>query len=45
MSTTPREPFLGSGPVMCVDKPALIQTDPTEMGTAAKLGAVSQRIQ
>lgn len=45
MSTTPREPFLGSGPVIYVDKLTLIQTDPTKMGTVAKLGTVGQRIQ
>jgi len=45
MSTMPREPYLGCNPVMYVDALALIPTDPTEMGTVARLGTVGHGIQ
>jgi hypothetical protein len=45
MSAMRREGFLEGNPAVYVDAPAPVQIDPTEMGTAAGPGTVSQRFQ
>jgi hypothetical protein len=45
MSATPRERFLGGNSGVQVDALAVIQIDPTPMGSVARPGGVGQRIQ